>query len=199
MVHWFQECYEVTRLLGPLEKSLQWRHNERDGMSNHQCHCLLNCLFRCRSKKTSKLRVTGLCEGNSPVTGEFPTHRPVTQKMFPFDDVIMITFTLFTLTTFIQNIASTEFEQSLFFSVLTKWLTNRHWVDIKELCRHWLRKWFVTYYVTHKYLIQVWLDSNKIPYITMQWNSLQILNVFIHGNSLLKLSSTGCLSSWPIQ
>ena len=24
-------------------------------------------------KKTSKLRVTGLCEGNSPVTGEFPT------------------------------------------------------------------------------------------------------------------------------
>ena len=23
-------------------------------------------------KKTSKLRVTGLCEGNSPVTGEFP-------------------------------------------------------------------------------------------------------------------------------
>ena len=26
----------------------------------------------CRSKKTSKLRVTGLCEGNSPVTGEFP-------------------------------------------------------------------------------------------------------------------------------
>ena len=27
---------------------------------------------RRRSKKTSKLRVTGLCEGNSPVTGEFP-------------------------------------------------------------------------------------------------------------------------------
>ena len=27
---------------------------------------------RRRSKKTSKLRVTGLCEGNSPVTGDFP-------------------------------------------------------------------------------------------------------------------------------
>ena len=25
-----------------------------------------------QTKKTSKLRVTGLCEGNSPVTGEFP-------------------------------------------------------------------------------------------------------------------------------
>ena len=30
---------------------------------------------RHRSKKTSKLCVTGLCEGNSPVTGEFPTQR----------------------------------------------------------------------------------------------------------------------------
>ena len=53
--------------------TLQWRHNGRDGVSNHQSHdCLLNGLFRRRSKKTSKLRVTGLCEGNSPGTGEFP-------------------------------------------------------------------------------------------------------------------------------
>ena len=54
-------------------KSVQWRHNGRDGFSNHQPHdCLLNRLFRCRSTKTSKFRVTGLCAGNSPVTGEFP-------------------------------------------------------------------------------------------------------------------------------
>ena len=52
---------------------LQWRHKGRDNVSNHQPHdCLLNRLFRRRSKKTSKLRVTGLCVGNSPVTGEFP-------------------------------------------------------------------------------------------------------------------------------
>ena len=45
----------------------------RDSVSNHQPHdCLLNRLFRRRSKKTSKLRVTGLCAGNSPRTGEFP-------------------------------------------------------------------------------------------------------------------------------
>ena len=51
---------------------LQWRHNGRNGVSNHQPHhCLLNRLFRRRSKKTAKLRVTGLCAGNSPVTGEF--------------------------------------------------------------------------------------------------------------------------------
>ena len=53
--------------------ALQWRHNEQDGALNHQrLHCLLNHLFERRSKKTSKLRVTGLCAGNSPVTGEFP-------------------------------------------------------------------------------------------------------------------------------
>ena len=33
---------------------------------------LLNRSIRRRSKKTSKLRVTRLCAGNSPVTGEFP-------------------------------------------------------------------------------------------------------------------------------
>ena len=71
-------------------KSLQWRHNGRDDISNHQPHdCLLNRLFNAQIKETSKLCVTGLCEENSPVTGEFPTQRPVTRKMFPFDDVIM--------------------------------------------------------------------------------------------------------------
>ena len=56
--------------------SLQLRHYERDGVSNHQLHdCLLRHLFSRSSKKTSKLRVTGLCEGNSPVTGEFPAQR----------------------------------------------------------------------------------------------------------------------------
>ena len=56
--------------------TLQWRHNERDGVSNHRrLDCLLNRMFRRRSKKTSKLCVTGLCEGNSPVTGEFPAQR----------------------------------------------------------------------------------------------------------------------------
>ena len=66
--------------------TLQWRHNGRDGVSNHQPHdCLLNRLFRRRSKKTTQLRVTGLCAGG-PVNS--PHKWPVTRKMFPFDDVI---------------------------------------------------------------------------------------------------------------
>ena len=52
--------------------TLLWRHDGRDGVSNHQPHeYLLNHLFRHRWQKTSKLRVTGLCEGNSPMAGKF--------------------------------------------------------------------------------------------------------------------------------
>ena len=48
-------------------------YNGRDSVSNHQPHDgLLNLLFRRRSKKTSKFRVTGQCAGNSLLTGEFP-------------------------------------------------------------------------------------------------------------------------------
>ena len=66
---------------------LQRRHNERDSASNYRrLDCLLNRLLRHRSKKTSKLRVTGLCEGNPPVAGAHK--RLVTQKMFLFDDVM---------------------------------------------------------------------------------------------------------------
>ena len=54
--------------------TLRWRHNCHNSVSNHQPHdCLLNNrLLRRRSKKTSKLCVTGLCAGNSSGTGEFP-------------------------------------------------------------------------------------------------------------------------------
>ena len=56
---------------------LEWRHNGRDGAWNHQPHdCSLNRLFKRRSKKTSKLRVTGRWQVNSP-------HKaPVTRNFF---------------------------------------------------------------------------------------------------------------------
>ena len=72
----------VYREITPLPKNpahtkvhrpLQWRHNEHNCVSNHHPrHCLLNRLFGHRLKKTSKFRVTCLCVGNSPRTGEFP-------------------------------------------------------------------------------------------------------------------------------
>ena len=68
--HMFNYC----RFAGP--SSYQWRHNGLDGVSNHQPYdCLLKLLFRRRTNKASKLCVTGLWVGNSPVTGEFPAQR----------------------------------------------------------------------------------------------------------------------------
>ena len=54
-------------------KKLSIHYNDVKMGSNLQPHhCLLNRLFGRRSKKTSHFRVTGLCAGNSPGTGEFP-------------------------------------------------------------------------------------------------------------------------------
>ena len=62
-------------------KVLQWRHNDRDGVSDHRClDCLLSRLFRGRSKKTSKPRVTG---------GFHLQMASNAKKMLPFDDVII--------------------------------------------------------------------------------------------------------------
>ena len=74
----FTEIFTIEK-----NPTLQWHHIESSGVSNHRClQCLLNCCFRHRWKKTSKLCVTGLCAGNSP------QKRLVTWKMFPFDDIM---------------------------------------------------------------------------------------------------------------
>ena len=87
-------CSLITYLYRVIEMkhwSLQWRHDERDGVLNHRrLHWLLNRFSRRRSKKTSKIRVTDL-----RVTGlhrwpiDSPHKGPLTRKMLPFDDVIM--------------------------------------------------------------------------------------------------------------
>ena len=70
---------------------LKWRHNDRDGVSNHQPHdCLLNGLFRRKSTKTSELRITGFVKGIHRWPVNSPQQEPVTRKKFSFDDVIMI-------------------------------------------------------------------------------------------------------------
>ena len=70
--------------------TLQWGYIGRNGVLNHRrLDCLPDRLFRRRSKKTSKLRVTGLCDRNSSVTGEFPVQRVSNAEMFPFDFVNM--------------------------------------------------------------------------------------------------------------
>ena len=99
--------FAVTQALvnyNPSIYTLQWRHNERDGVSNHRClDCLFNRFFRRRSKTTSKLHVTGLCEGIYRWPVNSPQKGPVTRTMFPFDNVIMML--LYFYIYFLQSLA----------------------------------------------------------------------------------------------
>ena len=64
--------------------ALQWHHNVHDGVSNHQPHdCLLNRLFKAQNKEN-----TNTPRDRWPVNS--PHKGPVTRKMFPFDDFIMV-------------------------------------------------------------------------------------------------------------
>ena len=70
--------YDRRKPFKEIQRTLEWCHNERNGFWNHRrFECLRNRLFRRRSKKTSKLRLTGLCGASN---GE----------MCPFDDIIMM-------------------------------------------------------------------------------------------------------------
>ena len=57
-------------------RTLQWRHNDHDSVSNHQPHgCLLNRLFRRRSRNIKAPRHWPLW-GEFSGIGEFPAQRP---------------------------------------------------------------------------------------------------------------------------
>ena len=72
---------------------LHWRHNERNVVSNHRrvdYMNYMNNLFWRRSMKTTKLRVTGLYGGIYRWPVNSPHKSPVTRKVFPFDDIVML-------------------------------------------------------------------------------------------------------------
>ena len=67
------------------KNSLQWCHNEPDGVSKYRClNCLLNRLFKRRSKKTSKFCFTGLCKraSNAENVSIWWRHRVIIHKIF---------------------------------------------------------------------------------------------------------------------
>ena len=71
--------------------TLQWRHNERDDVSNHRCLVyLLNRLFRRRSKNTSNPESLAFVRGIHRWPVDSPHKGLVTRKIFPFDDSIII-------------------------------------------------------------------------------------------------------------
>ena len=70
--------------------SLQWRHYGIDSVSNHQPHdCLLKRLFGADQRKHQSSASLAFVRGIHRRPVNSPHKRPVTRKMFPFDEVIM--------------------------------------------------------------------------------------------------------------
>ena len=176
--------------------ALHWRHNDHDGVPNHQTHgCLLNRLFRRRSNKTSKLRVTGLCVGNSPVPVNSPQKGPVTWKMFPFDDVIImvsailrifirVTYGLFLSKVWLKKTIDWSFVFTCSVSWCVYWNIHLFLFLFQSTCTHstwipWQRLWIiisfhpllqvinsVTKYRLRNSALWDWWDcSIRLPYI----------------------------------
>ena len=134
---------------------LQWRHNEREGISNHpRDDCLLSRWFRCRSKKISKIRVTGLCAGKSPVNS--PYKGSVTRKMSPFDDVIMH-----------HRKSETAYNYLI---IETGWR-----LYVSDQGHHWFWLWLyiTTVFLHGLILIPSWIN-NYIHYSVCGWHYLTI-------------------------
>ena len=90
---WTVLCLPISwRFWTPVNLSLQWSHNGRDGVSDHQPHDFYLTVYtgadqRKHQSSASLAFVRGIHRWpvNSPHKG------PVTRKTFPFDDVIMWT------------------------------------------------------------------------------------------------------------
>ena len=73
--------------------SLQWRHNERDGVSNHRhLDCLFSRLFRRGSKKHQSTAWLAFVRGIHRWPVDSPHKGPVTRTLFTFDDVIVLQY-----------------------------------------------------------------------------------------------------------
>ena len=71
--------------------ALKWRHNEPDGVSNHQAHdCLLNRYSGADQRKNETSASLAFVRGIHRWPVNSPHKGPVTRKRFQFEDVIMV-------------------------------------------------------------------------------------------------------------
>ena len=150
---------------GPRLLTLRWRHNGRDGVSNHQPRdCLLNRLFRHKAQSSASLAfVRGIHRG--PVNS--PHIWPVTRKMFPFDDVIIDTWWL------------------ICFSELGHHWFRRWLITCSEAC-HYLNQWrFVRVGKTRDFFNKIQrCHLTKCVRICRQQNVGHLFGVLLHGDTM---------------
>ena len=162
-------------------KTLQWRHSERDGVSNHQHpNCLLNRLFRRKSKKHQSFASLAYVRGIHRWPMNSPHKGPVTRKMVSFDDVIMKTRICISSCCTVQWLLTfVRFQDTLlltlidFSASMDKWLyplqrVGWNYLSIPKLqrCNRWslgLDNWLhATLYWTCDYVFMMGLNLNSV-------------------------------------
>ena len=119
-----KRCWDVDAEM----YSLQWRHNGRDGVSNHQPHdCLLSRIFRRKSKKNQSFPSLAFVRGIHRWPVNSPHKWPVTRKMFPLDDLMMF-----------ENNRSYRVSSS-WFNFLINTSLQQLVMEIKRICRTYVR------------------------------------------------------------
>ena len=153
--------------------TLRWRHNEHDCVSNHQrFDCLLNRLLMSRSKKTSKLCVTGLCVGNSPGPVNSPHKGPVTRKMFLFDDVIMQ-----------MKASGMNLNKSIFIDKMIYYFTHGIWMKM-EFPWGWSEWYAIWYAIIFQWLVCSNSSSDECK------NLYVFIDCFAHNHRSPQVSKT---------
>ena len=160
-------------------RALPWRQNEHNHILNHRrLECLLNCLLRGTPKKTSKLRVNGMCEKNPPVTsgltsqrannavnvsiwwrhhGIWPWIKLKSNELDRFSCVRQILLHVMHLRIFQQSIVTSPAERKL-----KAWDTG----SVSEVCRirnkiMYVLSWLTVYALT-QYLFLVFIKHRKV-------------------------------------
>ena len=88
----------VCIMIGVYSLSLQWRHNGRDGVSNHQPHDYYSTVYSGADQRKHQSSVSlAFVRGIHLWPVNSPHKWPVTREMFPFDDVIMMTTVVYRL------------------------------------------------------------------------------------------------------
>ena len=86
-------CSVTTKMTIGQEYPLQWRHNERNDVSNHQRLCSTVCSGAYQGK-CQRSALLAFVRGIHRWPVDSPHKGPVTRKMFPFDNVILVLLSL---------------------------------------------------------------------------------------------------------
>ena len=161
--NWGKRLLQNKKQLAFQTSPLQGHHDERDGVSYHQhLDCLLGRLLRRKSKKTSKLCVNGLCEGNPPVTVDSHQKGPVMRKM----SYLMTSSCTFDICDVFVHIECDQIKKSpllLLFAVGDFLLLGKHQIQLESVLLYFSRVFF---FLIYKY-IEWWICM--LDYLFFLW------------------------------